>query len=195
MRRIGFLSGTFDPVHAGHIALARSAKVEAGLDQVYFIPETKPRRKEDVAPLAARVEMLRLASAAFPELGTLLLPDDNLSPHQTVPELQSRFPGADLFYIAGSDILRHMAEWEDIPILLQNMGLVIGLREGEDSGYIKDQLDKLPGQAKETKVIKSRYPASSSSAIKAALQKAGHSTDLSPAVEVYIKQQGLYGAA
>jgi cytidyltransferase-like protein len=59
--RIGIYSGTFDPVHAGHMAFALQAMQEAKLDRLYFLPERRPRYKQGVEHFAHRVAMLERA--------------------------------------------------------------------------------------------------------------------------------------
>jgi nicotinate-nucleotide adenylyltransferase len=194
-RRIGFLSGSFDPVHRGHIVLAKQAALQAGLDQVYLIPEASPRRKENVAPLTSRVRMLELATSIYPELAILLLPDEHLSPVVTVPELQSRFPGAELLMILGSDMLEHMPEWKGLEYLSSNMGLIIGYREGTDRSLSKEQFKKLPPFKQKPLFLIGQLPLASSSVVKASLKTKGHSDDLSPSVEDYIKELGLYNTS
>ncbi len=66
--RIGIFGGSFDPVHRGHIALARAALDEAGLDMILFVPAaTSPfKTLRRTAPAADRIEMLRRAIAGEP---------------------------------------------------------------------------------------------------------------------------------
>ncbi len=45
--RLGILGGTFDPVHRGHLALARAARQELGLERVMFVPAGQPWRKAE----------------------------------------------------------------------------------------------------------------------------------------------------
>ncbi|HVI69805.1 MAG TPA: adenylyltransferase/cytidyltransferase family protein, partial [Magnetospirillaceae bacterium] len=62
MKRVGVFSGTFDPVHRGHLAFALSAQKRAQLDTVVFLPEHSPRGKIAVGSFTHRLEMLRLAT-------------------------------------------------------------------------------------------------------------------------------------
>ncbi len=61
--RLGILGGTFDPVHRGHLALARAAGDEFGLEQVMFVPAGQPWRKarQMIASGEDRLAMLQLA--------------------------------------------------------------------------------------------------------------------------------------
>ena len=65
---VGILGGTFDPVHRGHLEIARRAMDEAALERVVFIPAAQPRLKsgEPSASPQQRLEMLRLAVAGTP---------------------------------------------------------------------------------------------------------------------------------
>ena len=53
MARIGIYAGTFDPVHAGHVAFALQSLEAAKLDRVYFLPERRPRGKRQVKNIRA----------------------------------------------------------------------------------------------------------------------------------------------
>ena len=59
--RIGIFAGTFDPVHAGHIAFALQAAEIAKLDEVVFIPERRPLSKSSTEHFGHRVAMIRQA--------------------------------------------------------------------------------------------------------------------------------------
>lgn len=61
--RIGILGGTFDPVHSGHIAMARAALTAGKLDRVLMLPSGTPPHKQDVAPAEDRWRMLCAAVA------------------------------------------------------------------------------------------------------------------------------------
>ncbi len=67
MKRIGILGGTFDPIHVGHIALAKIAMATLSLDQLYVVPNrTPPHKPATIANDAQRMEMVQLACAPYP---------------------------------------------------------------------------------------------------------------------------------
>ena len=113
-RKIALFGGTFDPVHLGHIHLAKVAKSALGLDQVRFIPCRISPHKGGTVPTPApqRVEMLRLATKDLPwavvdDLETLR--EGPSYSWQTAEEMKARFPDAKLFWIMGTD------QWEALP--------------------------------------------------------------------------------
>ncbi|MEI8338988.1 MAG: adenylyltransferase/cytidyltransferase family protein, partial [bacterium] len=83
--RIGIFSGSFDPVHEGHIEFALQAIKVAKLDYLYFLPDIEPRHKSDVTHVAHRLEMLNLAIKPHPSLRVLELPDKKFSIATTLP--------------------------------------------------------------------------------------------------------------
>ena len=68
--RLGLLGGSFNPVHNGHLTIARQAREAIGLDQILFIPASYPPHKPNgsLAPAKDRHEMVRLAIASDPSL-------------------------------------------------------------------------------------------------------------------------------
>ncbi len=114
-REIGILGGSFDPVHEGHLALARTARETFGLDEVRLMPCARQALKER-RPASAedRCAMLRLALAREPGL-TLdcreLFRGGRTHTYDTLSELRAELPGARLWFILGMDSVRDFARW------------------------------------------------------------------------------------
>jgi nicotinate-nucleotide adenylyltransferase len=113
--RIGLLGGTFDPIHAGHLAAAHVAIDCARLDRVIFVPAAQPpHRPPAVAPAQQRLEMCRLAIAGE---GRFAVSDVELNrggPSYTVDTLRDMrrlHPGGELFLILGWDAARLFPTW------------------------------------------------------------------------------------
>src|SRR5262245_19522324 len=67
LKRIGLFGGSFDPVHLGHLFLARAAREELELERLFFIPTAQSPFKPETlaAPANERLRLLRLALAAW----------------------------------------------------------------------------------------------------------------------------------
>ena len=139
MERIGILGGTFNPPHVGHIALARYARAELGLEQVLLMPASlapnKPALGDDPGP-EHRLRMCRLAVADEPGLEASALELERGGTSYTVDTVQAihdAHPDAELTLILGADTARTLPGWREPARLL---GMVKRLAVAE-----RDELD------------------------------------------------------
>ncbi|MGH9173555.1 MAG: nicotinate-nicotinamide nucleotide adenylyltransferase, partial [Vicinamibacterales bacterium] len=63
--RVGLLGGTFDPIHVGHLAIARASQRTLDLDRILLMPSSRPPHRTDSPQASAyhRLEMIRRAMA------------------------------------------------------------------------------------------------------------------------------------
>ncbi len=192
MKRIGIFSGSFDPVHKGHIAFALQSLEAAELDMVYFAPEVKPRRKPQVTHIGHRLAMLRLATRPYKNLGVLELPDGYFLAKSTLPKLQAKFPDCQLVLLMGSDLFEHMDHWPQVEMMLPKIGLVVGARGGHEVAETLKVAHGLPVQPKSLQVVDSVERQLSSAVIRLQLA-AGKTTDsLVKSVANYANKHWLY---
>ncbi len=121
METIGILGGTFDPVHHGHLILARDAVEQLGLTRLIFVPAAinphKLARGGPAAPADARLAMLRAAIAGEPRFGVDDCELRRAGPSfsiDTVREFHARWPEAGLVYLLGADNIADLPTWRDI---------------------------------------------------------------------------------
>ncbi|OVE76334.1 nicotinate (nicotinamide) nucleotide adenylyltransferase [bacterium F11] len=192
MMRVGFLGGTFDPVHNGHLMLAQAALSQLRLSRVYFVlsPQSPFKQHRSITSVADRLSMLRLALHGKPGMSVGLWEKDRPGPHYTATTLRllkSRFPRHHLFFIMGSDTMRSFPRWKNPHEIAELATLVVGLRPGSAvvpfSPRFKDEIV----------VLKGRFPDFSSTAVREG-GKGGHlpGRDVPPAVFRYIQRKGLY---
>lgn len=197
MARIGIFSGTFDPVHHGHVAFCKVALAEAALDTVLFLPEPEPRRKVQCATLAHRTTMLELALQNEPQLQVLQLASRRFTVAETLPELRRHFPQDELFLLLGSDVVQSFREgWPDVATLLQDMSLIIGLRAGDSRAGVAQALvtlqQQLPSVTVRATIVSSPHAAAASSGIRERGSLGEPIHHLAPAVAAYIATHQLY---
>lgn len=137
--RLGLFGGSFNPVHAGHLLVARSAREELGLDRIVFVParESPFKHGHTLAPGLQRLQMLRLALAgcSWGEVDGLELSREG--PSYTVETLRCyarQFPGSVLFYVIGADHVRLLAQWRDAAELARLAQFVVLPRPGQPAG-------------------------------------------------------------
>ncbi len=133
---VGVLGGTFDPVHLGHIAVARAVRERAGLERVLLMPCATPPHKE--APRLADAEhrraMLRLAIADHPglELCTLELDSGEVCyTIDTLHRLRHGPPPVNPVFILGMDSLYELTTWREYRRLIREFDLIAVDRPAE----------------------------------------------------------------
>jgi nicotinate-nucleotide adenylyltransferase len=149
--RIGVLGGTFNPIHLGHIHIARSIQALFSLAQVHFVVATMPphKRPEDLIPFTHRYSMVSLALAGQPSLiPSLIELEPQSSPYSvdTMNKFARRAAKNQdiLFFIAGGDSLQEINSWRESKKLLSSYNFVFVVRPGTKP--IVPQ-DVLPGEA------------------------------------------------
>lgn len=192
-KRIGIYSGTFDPIHDGHIAFADEALKRFGLDKVFFLAEPRPRRKQGVKSFEHRVEMVRKALKNHPQFGQIVLEQQRFTPHETLPILAARFKGAQLYMLIGDDVLYHLADWPHVEELIDACEVIVGVRgdlaETEEQLRVLTKVRSLPLKHHAFVAAKPEY---ASSAIRASLRRGKEPAGLNPSVKRYIARHGLY---
>ena len=131
--RIGIFGGTFDPVHTAHVALARSALQQFGLDQIRWIPAGQPYQKAGVSAAVHREAMVRLAIAGEPRFVLDRIEIERDGPSytlDTVRALQGAEPGAEWVLLIGQDQMASLHTWHDWRELLGRVTLAVANRPG-----------------------------------------------------------------
>lgn len=143
-RRTGLFGGSFDPIHFGHLLLAREAKERLGLDRVIFIVAAISPHKLDrtPAPAADRLAMVRAAVAGEPgfevEDGELTREGPSFT-IDTVRALRGRHPDDAFFYFIGADNIAKLHTWREIDALRRLAQFVV-LDRGEEiaaAGFLR----------------------------------------------------------
>jgi nicotinate-nucleotide adenylyltransferase len=136
MKRVALYGGTFDPVHVGHIAVARELTRLLFLDEVLFIPAhvAPHKRGREVTPAVQRYAMLALATQSEPRLmiSTIEL-DEPTRPYtvETLVRMQSKLgPEAQLFFVMGADSWMDIRTWREWERVLELTNHVVVTRPG-----------------------------------------------------------------
>lgn len=135
--RLGVFGGTFDPPHLGHLIVAQDAWSALGLDRLLFVPAAAPPHKVDraITPARLRLEMLRAALAGDPRFEAEDLELRRAGPSYTVDtlrELRTRYPAAELFFLLGTDQFRELHTWREPAEIARLARLVVLSRGGEE---------------------------------------------------------------
>jgi nicotinate-nucleotide adenylyltransferase len=185
--RIALFGGTFDPVHRGHMQIARSAVEALDLNLVVFIPcrQSPHKDRATAADESERLAMLELATADIPwaEVSDLetYLPPPSYS-WITAETMHEIFPTDRLFWLLGEDQWNAVATWARPDYLADLVEFIVHSRGGRPA----------PKPGFRAHFIHGDHPASSSEIRRDAPGQL-HSEWLHPNVERFIKANGLYG--
>jgi nicotinate-nucleotide adenylyltransferase len=133
----GILGGVFDPPHVGHVALARAAIDELGLDSLLVTVVADPGHKETAAPVEARLELARLAFADVPEV--IVEVDAHA---RTVDSLEERGL-EDAVLVIGADELAAFESWKSPARVLELARLAVAMRPGVSRRDLEDVRERL----------------------------------------------------
>lgn len=189
-RRIGIYSGSFDPIHLGHITFALQAIEEAGLEKVYFLPERQPQNKDIHEHFGHRVAMIKKAIKPHKKLDLLEISDKTFTVKSTLPKLQSLFKDKKLVFLFGSDKIKGLIDWPYAKNLLNSPDIVIGLRQGSSHSSITKETATWPKPP--SKIIASYWPGVVSTEIRRSLQNGQSANGLVKSVALYIRKNWLY---
>ncbi len=155
--RLGLFGGSFNPIHNGHLSIARQSQETLQLDRVLFIPTSDPPHKlhQNLAPAKDRYEMVRLAIAS--------------APHFSISDIEFRRPGksytidtiqllqheygatTDLIFLIGLDAFLDFPTWREPERLLSLCSFAVISRPGQSFHSLSNMtiLPSLPAQSLE----------------------------------------------
>jgi nicotinate-nucleotide adenylyltransferase len=139
--RLGIYGGTFDPVHHGHLLLARDGLEQLRLDAVLFVPcgQSPFKTRKPHATDARRVAMLRLALKGNSRFWLTRCELDRPAPsysYDTALEIREAFPRGKLFWLIGADQLADLDKWHRSDDLRRLVTFVL-LPRGKAAGKAK----------------------------------------------------------
>lgn len=187
----GYLGGTFDPPHLGHLNLAQEALEKFSLSKVVFVPSRIPPHKStgQLSSWEDRLEMIRLATADNP-----LFQVADLEPAESTSytvDLLTRLAeeGEIPSFIMGMDSLTELHGWKDPGKIVEIARILVGIRPGYQPDSVSPDLLR--------RVHLFQFPGVlvSSSEIRRRTMAGRSISYLVPdCVESYIRSRGLYGA-
>jgi nicotinate-nucleotide adenylyltransferase len=123
MLRLGLYGGSFDPIHHGHLILARQALEDLSLDRVIFIPAVESPFKPNQSGASAedRLAMVRLAVQDEPAFTVDPLEIEREAPSYTIDTARTyrgQYPQETLFFLVGEDHLEALPKWNEFEELV-----------------------------------------------------------------------------
>jgi nicotinate-nucleotide adenylyltransferase len=186
--KIGIFGGSFDPPHMGHVWICNLARETAGLDEIYMIPNLISPLKQNKTVDKEHIYIMSGITANFAEVQLDTIELDGKFPSymiNTVKTYRKRFKKDELFLVIGSDTVPNLYQWKDIDEIFTLLGdtknlivvpranapLISGAYTTTPLNPVQISSTELRERIKQNKTVKGLMP---------------------PALEMYIREEGLY---
>ena len=143
MKKVGIYSGSFNPIHHGHVMLANYLVEFSDLDALWFVvtPQNPLKKKDDLLDDDERLKMVQLAVGDDPRFCVsdieMHLPTPSYTIN-TLTKLSEQYPDCQFVFICGMDSLQNLKRWREYQKILDNYEILVFPREGYDGGELLD---------------------------------------------------------
>ena len=162
MKRIAFYGGSFDPLHNGHLTIARKLTEFFNLDQFVFVPAFHAPHKKDKNPTSAfhRYAMLCLATNGLQNIKVSKMElDAPTKPYtvETLLRLKDELPEAQIFFVMGADSWAEITTWREWEKVLTLVNIIVVTRPAYPIGFthvtqeIRENIIDLRGKVQSSK--------------------------------------------
>lgn len=183
---VALLGGSFDPIHEGHLAMARAAAAHPGVSRVVLMPDGDPPHKRPFASGRDRLAMCRLAAGGEFDVSPMEI--DRAGATYTVDTLEAlrlENPCASLYVVIGEDTLAQLPTWRNAPRVYELCRFLVFSRGGTKPAPVPE--------GARVERLSAAIPGISSTVIRARVSRGqGLFGLVPPAVEDYIGAHRLY---
>ena len=199
MERIGLMGGSFNPIHNGHVNMARAALTGGFVDRVIFLPSGNPPHKR--AGLEDKEDRYAMTCLAVEGESGMSVSREEIDREgviytvDTLTRLKERMPQAEFHYLIGADTVHQLHTWRRVDDLIQLCGFLVMMRPGEDEQKTLLAMEAWRQRGARLALLEGRLLDISSSEIRKRLKAEENADDLiPPAVSRYIRRHHLYEA-
>ncbi|MFV0381781.1 MAG: nicotinate (nicotinamide) nucleotide adenylyltransferase [Breznakia sp.] len=180
MKKIALLGGSFDPVHDGHVEIAKAARKQLSVDEVWFVLSAiTPLKKRQLSAYHHRYQMLKRALHKYKKFKICTIEKGSTEANYTVDtirKLKRKHPKNKFYFLFGADQVAHLHEWKDIDILSKQITLCVVKR---NTYQLTSSYKLRPIEMKEVNISSSEI-------------RSGALAHLHPKVKQYMMEHMLY---
>ena len=146
--KTGIMGGTFNPIHNGHLRLAKAALEQYALDRVWFMPSGLPAHKSnaELLPAEQRLAMVKLAingSLGFEASSFEIDREGFTYTADTMVALKKEYPEEEFYFIIGGDSLMKFHNWVKPEVISAHTTLLAAGRNGYSREELLEQAKRL----------------------------------------------------
>ena len=148
MKKIGIMGGTFNPIHVGHVEIAKASYEQYELDEVWFMPNHIPAYKSEknIVSGSQRLKMVELAIMDYPYFNTSdfeIKREGKTYSYETFTLLKDMYPDYSFFFIMGADSLFYFEKWMHPEIILKYSTVLVAARDENGIDEINERIKLL----------------------------------------------------
>ena len=191
---IALLFGSFNPIHNGHLAMARAALQSDKCDEVWFVvsPHNPLKSLNTLASANDRAHMVSLALQNESQIKICTIEFDMPTPSYTIHtifKLKEEYPSFNFHILCGTDVVNSLPTWYKFKELIQEAKFLVCSRETNTENSAHSLVQQFP---KQFEFIPFQPLNFSSTQIRESIANSRKSDDLSAQVQEYIIAQKLY---
>lgn len=199
--KIGILGGSFDPIHYGHLNMARQAYGEYDLDEVWIMPAGHSPNKDEskMTSFGDRFQMVQLAVEPYTYMRASSFEIDFTERSYTcriLERLHERYPEHVYYFIMGADSLDSFDKWYRAESICSLATLLVGMRDEYDVSKLRQKILQIRSLFKaDIRIVHCRKYDISSREIRSRIMEGKDCTGFMPEpVTGYIHEHHLYDA-
>lgn len=177
MKHVILFGGSFDPIHNGHIRIAKEALKQCHANELWFVLAAVSPFKDEGTDFSKRLHMLELALKPYRKLKistveqTLPKPSYSID---TILYLKKHHPDTKFSWLIGSDQIKDLHKWKDFETLSSLVNFIVYKRPEYDDVHSYQEIQGIEYHVSSTAI------------------REGSSTDAPPLVLNYMMREGLY---
>lgn len=194
-KKIGILGGSFDPIHNGHLHMAKAAYEQYELDEVWLIPNGHaPHKDEDkMADSVHRLTMCNLLANEYAFLKTCdieIKSEEASYTYLTMQKLTRMYPDYEFYFIMGADSLDYFEKWRNPDIIASLCKILVVNRDEFTMEDMEEKIFRINQFfSANIQIVKcEKYDISSTE-----IRRGKKLDDVHPKVKEYMLQNHLYG--
>ena len=148
MMKIGILGGSFDPIHNGHLYMAKMSYEQYHLDEIWLIPNGHaPHKDEDkMADATHRLAMCKIVASQFSYLKVCdieVQSEQSSYTYLTIQNLTKMYPQHEFYFIMGADSLDYFEKWKNPHIISKLCKLLVVNRDDFTEADLQEKIQKI----------------------------------------------------
>lgn len=147
-KKVGILGGSFDPIHNGHLAIAKSAYTDFSLDEIWLMPagHSPNKRETQMTSAELRLQMTKLAAKMYQNFKASdfeVKLEGTSYTYRTLERLKELYPQIQFFFIMGADSLDYFDTWVHPELICRYATILVAVRDDFSRKHLETKIAQI----------------------------------------------------